>query len=245
MRLSEKIGLVVGGTGSIGEGVVKALLASGASVIVLSRSEGRINTLRSYVTSQYDAKLQSVIGDISHDSEAKRIGSLIKKQYGELDYLVDCMGGKVQGYPVYSLPFNQWDRVVNTNLTCHFLTIKTFIPLLNHQNSYLFHVNSFLAEKTLPSNGPQAISAAAQKAMILTLAEELRNTGIHVYELITGTIKTRNWDQARKADPDWLFPEEIGAYMVEEMTKSQPEKLIHYLLSRSHSMHSSLRSMGT
>ncbi len=60
---------------------------------------------------------------------------------------------------------------------------------------------------------------------------EVDKTGIKVYELILGPMKTRDRMKHGHGQADWYFPEEIGEYMVHQ-TKEIQHEVIHYLLSK-------------
>jgi NAD(P)-dependent dehydrogenase (short-subunit alcohol dehydrogenase family) len=73
--------------------------------------------------------------------------------------------------------------------------------------------------------------AAAQKALALTLAEEVRPAGLRVYELILGPIKTRARLRYGHGQPEWFSPEEIGDHIV-QLLERQDEEVLHRLMSK-------------
>ena len=75
------------------------------------------------------------------------------------------------------------------------------------------------------------MASAAQKSMILTLAEELSPTGIRVFELILGPIKTRQRARTGHARPDWYTSEEVGDHVVGLVTGNSKE-IVHHLLGK-------------
>jgi NAD(P)-dependent dehydrogenase (short-subunit alcohol dehydrogenase family) len=231
MDLQNKKAVVLGGTGGVGEGIVRALLKEGATVIVPTRSEHKIQRLKDYVSDVLTGKLVPYIGSVNTEENASELAKYLMKEYKQVDMAVASLGGWHQGFPIYSYPTEQWHRILSDNLTSHFLATKTLVPLLNSVESYYFHINGFSADQPYPMAGPVAMTAAAQKSLIQTLSMEVSKTGIKVYELILGPMKTRDRLKHGHGQPDWYFPEEIGEYIVRQ-TKEMQNEVVHYLLNK-------------
>ncbi|MFL6236263.1 MAG: SDR family NAD(P)-dependent oxidoreductase [Thermoanaerobaculia bacterium] len=222
--------VVAGGAGGVGEGIVRSLLRQGARVIVPSRSEERLRTLEEYCQG-LPGELITLVGDLSGEETARALQNQIYERFRELDVAVASLGGWWQGKPLTSVDMETWDRILRENLTSHFLALKMLVPLLHPKTGSYVHVNGFSAEQAYPMAGPVALAAAAQKSMVLTLAEELEPTGIHVYELILGPIQTRERLLRGPGQPDWYTPEEVGEHIVGLLTRRDDE-VVHRLLSK-------------
>jgi NAD(P)-dependent dehydrogenase (short-subunit alcohol dehydrogenase family) len=221
--------VVAGGAGGVGEGIVRALLKHGARVLVSSRSEEKLSGLRAYCQDIPTGELLPLVGDLGDEESARTLQSKIYEQFRELDLAVASLGGWWQGKPLTSVDMPIWERILRENLTAHFLAIKMLVPLLHPKTGSYVHVNGFGAEQPFPMAGPVAMAAAAQKSMVLTLAEELSPTGIRVYELILGPIQTRR--RQGKGQKDWYTPEEVGEEIAGLVTQREGE-IVHRLLSK-------------
>ena len=223
--------VVAGGAGGVGEGIVRSLLRQGARVAVPSRSEGKLRDLESFCGDIRTGELIPLVGDLSEEANARDLQSRIYETFRELDLAVASLGGWLQGNPLTSVDMATWNRVLRDNLTSHFLALKMLVPLLHPKTGSFVHINGFSAEQPYPMAGPVAMAAAAQKSMILTLAEELRPTGIRVYELILGPIKTRQRLQQGVTKDDWYTPEDVGDYLV-GLATSDNRDVVHRLLRK-------------
>jgi NAD(P)-dependent dehydrogenase (short-subunit alcohol dehydrogenase family) len=170
-------------------------------------------------------------GDLGGEESARALQSQIYGRFRELDVAVASLGGWWQGKPLTSVDMATWDRILRENLTAHFLALKMLVPLLHPKTGSYVHVNGFSAEQAYPMAGPVALASAAQKSMVLTLAEELEPTGIHVYEVILGPIQTRQRLLRGPGQPDWYTPEEVGEQIVGLLTRRDDE-VVHRLLSK-------------
>jgi NAD(P)-dependent dehydrogenase (short-subunit alcohol dehydrogenase family) len=223
--------VVAGGAGGVGEGIVRALLRRGARVLVPSRSEEKLRALQAHCQDVPTGELLTLVGDLGDEEPARALQSQIYERFRELDVAVASLGGWWQGKPLTSVDVPTWERILRENLTSHFLAVKMLVPLLHPKTGSYVHVNGFSAEQPYPMAGPVAMAAAAQKSMALTLAEELSPTGIRVYELILGPIRTRQRLRQGPGQEEWYTPEEIGEEIAGLVTR-RDEQIIHRLLSK-------------
>lgn len=223
--------VVAGGAGGVGEGIVRSLLRQGARVVVPSRSEGKLRGLEAYCRDIPTGELIPLVGDLGEEGNARDLQNRIYEKFRELDLAVASLGGWSQGNPLTSVDMATWNRVLRDNLTSHFLALKILVPLLHPKTGSFVHVNGFSAEQPFPMAGPVAMAAAAQKSMVLTLAEELRPTGIRVFELILGPIKTRERLLQGSGKENWYTPEDIGDYLV-GLAASDNRDVVHRLLRK-------------
>ena len=230
--MDTKIAVVAGGTGGVGEGIVRSLLKKDFTVVVPSRSKYKVQRLVEYTSDIKTGKLSPIVGDVDNEESSAILQNYLSREFKSIDLVVASIGGWHQGYPIQSYSLEDWNRILENNLTSHFLTIKTLVPLLNPQNGFYFHINGFSAEGGYPMAGPVAMTAAAQKSLIQTLGKELSRTGIQVHELILGPMKTRDRLKHGQGQDDWYFPEEIGDYILDIHSKERQEEEIHYLLSK-------------
>lgn len=230
--MDAKVAVIAGGAGGVGEGIVKSLLKSDFTVVVPTRTENKAESLRQYVSDVKTGKLITHIGAIDNEISAEEFKNYLYKEFAQINLAVASLGGWHQGYPVYSYPINAWHRVLNDNLTAHFFAIKTLVPLLNPISGHYVHINGFSADEQYPMAGPVSMAAAAQKSLILTLAKELEKSGIRVYELILGPMKTRDRLKHSSGKPEWYYPEEVGDYIIQLLQSNVYDKPLHYLLSK-------------
>jgi NAD(P)-dependent dehydrogenase (short-subunit alcohol dehydrogenase family) len=210
--LTNKVALVAGGTGGVGEGIVKSLLLEDAIVIVPSRSEEKIAKLRNYVSDVKTGNLVTIQAAMNTLEGALAVKEEVISKFGSIDILVASLGGWWQGGAIYQMDISSWNRIIDNNLTSHFITMRAFLPeLVKHQHGTYVHINGFSAEQTYPGANAVAMAAAAQLSMVQTLHEELQGTGVSSFELILGPVLTRARGGGNK---DWYSPEEIGNYII-------------------------------
>jgi len=232
MSLEEKNAVVLGGTGGVGEGIVKVLLAHGIRVIVPTRSVEKGEELKAYLGEDLSRHLTIHVGTVDNEAHASELAHYLNRETKHIDIAVASLGKWHQGYPLYSYPVDEWHRIIHDNITTNFLAIKSLVPLLHPRSGCFFHINGFSAEQAYPMAGPVAMAAAAQKSLIQTLAKEVDKTGIRIFELILGPIKTRERLIPDHENDHWYFPQEIGEYIIELVQNETEHRLIHRLLDK-------------
>jgi NAD(P)-dependent dehydrogenase (short-subunit alcohol dehydrogenase family) len=232
--LSNKIALVAGGTGGVGEGIVRGLLKEDAIVVVPARSAEKADALRAYVSDIDSGNLVTLVGDMSGMEGISEFQRQIQQKFNHLDLVVAALGGWSQGLPLTSVDMKTWNKILADNLTSHFLAIKGFVPFLTPKTGAYIHINGFGSEEIIPMAAPVTMAAAAQKTLVQTLAAELKPTGIKVWELILGPMQTRQRITKGWVKPEYHTPEEIGDYIA-ELYVGKNEKggeVLHYLLGK-------------
>jgi len=93
MKLDKAKIVVAGGTGGVGEGIVRAFLKQGAHVVVPSRSESKLKGLREYVSDIGTGELVTLVGSLSNPSEADALRDKVYNRMDEVDVAVASLGG--------------------------------------------------------------------------------------------------------------------------------------------------------
>jgi NAD(P)-dependent dehydrogenase (short-subunit alcohol dehydrogenase family) len=204
---ANRVVLVAGGAGAVGEGIVSALLAGGAEVVVPSRDPARLAELASRLGSP--PGLRTLVGDVGTPAGAAQVRDAVLAAAGRPDAVVASVGGWRQGGPLVETPLADVRAVLDTGLLAHVVCAQVFLPVLPRGGSYLT-INGGAAEEPVAGAGPVSISAAGQLMLTRVLALESAERGVRVNGLVLGVVATR----ARQAPrPEWITPEEVGAFV--------------------------------
>lgn len=220
--------LILGGAGDVGEGIVRSFLKHGATVLATSRTQTKLDVLRDYVGDIEMGTLKAITGSLDTPEAAEALRDKIADLASRVDVIVAVLGGWSQGYPITGVGFDVWQGIVRNNLTTHFLAMKTFVPLLAPGSGTYVHINGQSAEGAHPGAGPVAAMSAAQKSLALTLAEELRQSGLKVHELLLPPINTRRRISRHYDRPEWPSAEEIGDY-VAALIDTNDREIVHWI----------------
>ena len=123
----EKIAAVTGAGSGVGKQSALALLREGYSVAIAGR---RADALQSTVSEAGEAgrRCLAVPTDVADPAAVDALFAKIKETFGRLDVLFNNAGVNAPGIPFEDLTFEQWQRVVDINLTGAFLCAQGRIP---------------------------------------------------------------------------------------------------------------------
>ncbi len=213
-KLNGKITLVAGGAGYVGEGIVRALLKQGATVVVPARRTEKLEELRGFLGELASDRFIPIIGDFGQVESAERLRDEILNTFGRLDAVVASLGGNWTGnVPLTQVSMEDWQAYLQSNLTTHFIAARTFLPVLaqNKGSSYTF-IGGGAAEIAIPNYSLIAIPAAGQLMMAKVLIEEMKSSGVRINEVVIHSLVATRVNQGQSKS-EWITADEIGEYV--------------------------------
>jgi NAD(P)-dependent dehydrogenase (short-subunit alcohol dehydrogenase family) len=216
-ELNARTVLVAGGAGGVGEGIVRALLASTAStVIVTSRDPARLALLGSRL-SGYAAsrRLAGIVGDAGDPAGADAIAQRVRAEFGGIDVAIPSLGGWWEGGPLVKIDIAKWDAVRTEMLDTHVVFARTFVPeLMRRAGGWYLGIGGGAALQPIRNASIVSIAGAAQLMLTRALALELAERDVRINELVVnGPVRTRESDAI--AGTDWITADDVGAVIAE------------------------------
>lgn len=210
-ELEQKIAIVTGGTGALGQAVVAELLAAGASVFVPYMSAGALDRLREAGISS--ERLSGAPLDLTDEAAVEQAYAEVATRYGGIDLLVNTAGGFAGGTPVHETDWALWQQQLDLNLKTAVLSCRAAIPHMLARGGGAI-VNT--ATRTATQAGAQLAAYAASKRAVIGLTEalaaELRDANITANAILPSVIDTpANRRSMPKANFErWVKPAEIA-----------------------------------
>lgn len=131
MPQQEKIALVTGAGSGIGRAVALALSQDGWAIVLAGRREKELHETAKECTGE---RTLVVPTDINHAESVRHLFNQTKKTYGRLDLLFNNAGVNIPTKPLEELSLEEWQMVINTNLTGVFLCIQEAFKIMKHQD---------------------------------------------------------------------------------------------------------------
>ena len=125
-----KVALVTGAGSGIGKAVALALLEDGYHVVFAGR---RLETLSEASRGAPRGRTLLVPADVRDPTSVRELFAKTKERFGRLDLLFNNAGVEAPAIPLEDLPFEEWRRVVDTNLTGAFLCTQQAFKLMKSQ----------------------------------------------------------------------------------------------------------------
>jgi NAD(P)-dependent dehydrogenase (short-subunit alcohol dehydrogenase family) len=130
MSTEGKVAIVTGGGSGIGKAAALALAADGWRVAVTGRRLDRLQE----VVKEGGKNVLPVQGDVTDPKSVHMVFTKVMEVFGRIDLLFNNAGVSAPGMPIEALAFEQWQTVVNTNLTGVFLCTQEAVRLMKQQN---------------------------------------------------------------------------------------------------------------
>ena len=205
-NLSGRRVVIVGGTGDVGEGVVRSWLATGADVIVPSRTEDKVDRFRDVLSDIGPTdRLHFVTGRYTGFDEAHATAERITAEYGPVTDVVASIGGWWQGKALWDISADDWQRYFVDMSTAHVATARAWVPRLSPTGSYQLILGGSAVQ---PVSGASIISMqqAALLMMRRVLSAEAGEQN-RIAAQILGPVITR---ARQRYEPDWVSNREVG-----------------------------------
>jgi NAD(P)-dependent dehydrogenase (short-subunit alcohol dehydrogenase family) len=206
--------VVTGGTGALGREVVRALLASGASVAVPYRGEEGWQALREEMAA--GAPLSGAAVDLADVAATARFVDEAASRLGGLAGVAAIAGAYAGSAPLPEAPADEWPRMMQANLDSAYSICRGALPHLRRSRGAIVTVGSKVVEGGGAGAAAYAVSKAGVVALTRVLALENKEHGVRINCVMPGTIDTpSNRSAMPKADRSrWTAPAAIARVIV-------------------------------
>jgi NAD(P)-dependent dehydrogenase (short-subunit alcohol dehydrogenase family) len=122
-RLDGRRALITGGSRGLGLEMARALGEAGAELIITSRDEANLHEARE-VLSAVAPRVDVVQADVGTPDGATRMCEHVLANLGPIEILINNVGGRRINFPTEDMPLEEWQRIVDLNLTHAFICTK-------------------------------------------------------------------------------------------------------------------------
>lgn len=184
--LTGRVALVTGAARGIGEAYVRALHASGASVVIADLLE---EAGRALAAGLGDRAL-SVPLDVTDESQWQAAVDAAIEHFGAIDVLVNN-AGIANAAPIEHLSTEKWNAVIAVNLTGTFFGCRAVVPIMKKQGrGSIINISSVEGMRGSPGLHGYTAAKYGVRGLSASLAVELGPSGIRVNSVHPGFINT-------------------------------------------------------
>jgi short-subunit dehydrogenase len=231
MTSFDRYALITGASSGIGRATALAFAKSGFHLILVGRSQAKLDAVaqeasEAGVTAKVLVLDLSVVGQVRDAIEKATSGLAV-------DVLVNNAGIGYTG-DLFSTPLQDWQRVMDLNLTSVFQCIQAILPgMRDRQSGTIINIASIAAHNAFAGWGAYSVSKAALVSLSKILAAEERSYGIRVTVVSPGSVNTPIWDtDTVQADFDRsrMLTPEIVAQSILHTALLPPQAVIDELI---------------
>lgn len=182
--------LITGASSGIGLELARVFAFNKMNVVLVARSENKLNELAKELSIQYQIKVKVIAADLSNMNEVQHVYDVCKNENVQIDFLVNNAGFGDFGF-FHESDWNKTEQMIDVNIKALTKLCRLFIPgMVQRKSGKILNLASTAAFQP----GPTMAVYYATKAYVLHFTEaiqnELQKTGVIVTALCPGPTKS-------------------------------------------------------
>jgi NAD(P)-dependent dehydrogenase (short-subunit alcohol dehydrogenase family) len=202
LDMQGRCAVITGGASGIGEATVRRLAESGANVAIWDMNEQAMAA----VTSGIDGvKTHTCKVDVSRLDQVEAARESTLQALGKIDALVNSAGVAGVNALLWEYPPEEWQRVIDINLTGTFNTCRALAPhMKSNQYGRIVNISSVAGKEGNPTASAYSAAKAGVIALTRSLGKELAAEGVLVNAVTPTTVQTPILDQVAQSHIDYM-----------------------------------------
>ena len=215
MNIKDKVVLITGGTKGIGLGIAESIVNNGGKVVITGRSQDTTQHIAARLNDSHGDCAIGVAADVRKLEDQKfAVKSAIKK-WGRLDVAI-ANAGVGHFSSIEDLTPNQWNEVIDINLTGPFYTIKACLEELKRSQGYFITIASLAGTNFFANGSAYNASKFGLVGFSQAVMLDLRKHGIKVSTVMPGSVATYFNNHIPSPEDSWkIQPEDIGQIIID------------------------------
>lgn len=221
MKVKDKVVVISGAGGGLGRVITQVFAREGAKLVLLGRDAKKLDAMAADFGIE-DERVLAIGLDIGNAAATIKAAKDIVERFGRIDIFMNLVGGWIGGEDVLDTEIDQIDAMLQQHIRSSYYMIKAFLPpMLENSWGRLLAVSSPSADRPPGNNAPYAIGKAGMEALMLSLAEELKESGVtsNLVRVNTIDVKHERIKNPSKKNQSWSTPEEISATLLHLCTE--------------------------
>jgi dihydroanticapsin dehydrogenase len=165
MKLTGKVAIVTGGSKGIGKATASILAEHGAQVVITSKNKITLENAAKAIKN-----VLAISGDIRNESDVINIVKNTVEKFGRVDILINNAGIFPDIKPLHEISEEEWNKVIDVNLTGQFRFTKAVLPHLMKTGGCIVNVSSDAGLRSFENFQADAYTASKAALVLLTKA---------------------------------------------------------------------------
>lgn len=201
--------MITGASSGIGEALAKEFATGGYDLILVARSEDKLEKLARQLEADTQVQVWVEAADLARRGAAKKLATILRKQDLDVDILVNCAGVLEHGY-FADMSATTHQGLIDLNVSGLTLMLSHFLPpMLERGRGRILNVASIAAFQPVPSLAAYAATKAYVLSLTESLSQELLGTGVSITALCPGITATNMIRTAQEKSGGLKIPDFI------------------------------------
>ena len=199
--IKNKVAIVTGGGSGIGKASAKALAKDGYSVVITGRREEPLKITAEEIGTD---NVLAVTCDVGNQDSVKNLFKVTFEKYGRLDVLFNNAGGGAPKKLFEDLTYDDWQKVVDSNLTGTFLCAQEAIKIMKNQKPMggrIINNGSISAYAPRPDSAPYTATKHGVSGLTKSISLDGRKYNIACSQIDIGNAATPMTERMKKGVP--------------------------------------------
>ena len=210
MELQGKTALITGGSKGIGRAIAEQMLQAGMNVGITGRSINSLNLVTDELKAQYGDKIVSFESDVrDYTAQQNAVSELVAK-FGGLNVVI-ANAGIGHFAPIDVMTHEQWNDIIDINLTGVFNTVKASVESIKKSEGYIITIASLAGTNFFAQGSAYNASKFGLVGFTQAIMLDLRKYGVKVSTIMPGSVSTYFNDHTPNDADSWkIQPEDIA-----------------------------------
>lgn len=216
MSVNERVAIIAGASGGLGRVASKTFAEAGAQLVFLGRGKEKLDAMVTGLGLP-DEKILTLDIDLGDPQSVDAVAQATLDKFGRIDILLNLVGGWIGGKAVIDTQTQDFTEMFQQHVLASYAMLKSFVPhMLKGKWGRILAISSPTASRPPSKQAPYAVGKAGMEALMLSLAREIKGSGVTANMLLVNTIDVKH---ERENDPspknrNWTTPEEISATLL-------------------------------
>ncbi len=199
INLENRVAIVTGGAQGFGLAITKRFIGSGAKVLIWDKDAEYLNKV--------DLKnTQKIEVDVSNYKSVENAFAESLTHENKIDILINNAGIAGPNFKTWDYPLEEWQKVIDIDLTGVFYCCKTIVPhFIKNNYGRIVNISSIAGKEGNPNAMPYSAAKAGVIALTKSLGKELAENNISVNCVTPAPAKTRIFDQITQEHIDYML----------------------------------------
>ncbi|WP_257669407.1 SDR family oxidoreductase [Parapedobacter tibetensis] len=214
-QLKNKVVFLTGASSGIGEAVQQLLLANGAKVFSMSRSQVTAN----------EPNHRVFAGDVGNEADVQEAFRQCVAAFGTVDVLINNAGVGLPTPDLAETELAVFEQMVDTNMRGVFLCSREALRMMKPKGKgHIVNLISMAGQRTNPNAPLYCASKFGARGLSGGFADQVLKQGIKVTDVNPGPVDSAYWGDRKVAREKFLKVEDVANIIT--FVLSQPEYVV-------------------